>query len=289
MFPCGWWSVFNQALDVFNLRSHGTGHPDRHVVRATPCPEPEVLVFDHRSGSLTGLDLDPVSFTLSHDAMCVGRFEGPDYAPCPHRQRTGAYGMCAECGASLIRHQECIFEPRCEGEVCGEGICTAEHVVYIAYFGPSPKVGMSTASRVDTRVLEQGADAFSILATVPNRYRARRLERTVAETLDVRQGFRSEVLLAMLVEDVDRGSVERAHASLTDRLVTTFGVAPSPLRWIGCALPRLDAVPELVEAPGRHEGGYVGVRGRVLVYDDGALRALKLRDMEGRFLLDVLQ
>lgn len=285
----GFTVVFEPALSMYNLRGPPSGHPDRHVIRVRPHPVPEISVYDHPSGEITILPPDPVDMTLSHDVMCVGRFEGDGYRPCPHRQRVGHLAQCSDCGTTVIPHQECIFEPRCEGEACGEGICTVEHAVYLAFFGPLPKVGMSTAARVAERVAEQGADGYAVAATVPNRLRARRMERAIAGLLGIRQSVRSTTFLGMMTEEVDREAMGTAHGTFAERLTGALGLELSPLRTIRYDLPVLDSVPVEVTAPGRHRGEYVGSKGRFLVYDDGdGPRALRLRAIRGRFLLDVL-
>jgi hypothetical protein len=280
--------VFSQASEIFNMRSHMRGHPERHVVRVATFPEPEISIYDHSTSETAPLRLEPLDIDVSHGSMCVGSFDGGRYSPCPHSQRVGTYSMCSDCGATMIRHLECIFEPKCEGEVCGEGICTAEHAVYIAYYGSAPKVGMSTSGRVLTRVREQGADGYTIVARVPNRYRARRLERTIFDTMDVRQAFRSEGLLPLLTRGVDGAAMSMVHEGLAAELEKELDLVPSPLQTLDYDFAPLDEVPALVGTPGRHRGDYLGAKGRFLLYDDGGPKALRLKDLEGRFLLDVV-
>lgn len=280
--------MFSSASEIFNMRSHSKGHPARHIVKVDAYPEPEIKVYDHSSGLLGTLELDPVDIDVSHGSMCIGRTEFDKYIPCPHSQRVGTYSFCSDCGAPMIRHLECIFEPKCEGEVCGEGICTAEHAVYLAYFGSSAKVGMSTGGRVLTRVREQGADGYSIVARVPNRLRARRLEKTIFATMGIRQGFRSEALLPLLTQGVDHAEMAAVHEVLTSRLADVLGLDPSPLQSLEYDFDPLDERPVLMDTPGRHSGDYLGAKGRFLIYLDDVPRALKLKDLEGRFLLDVV-
>jgi len=270
------------------MRSHSKGHPARHIVRVEVYPVPEISVYDHSTSELSGLSIDPLDIDVSHGSMCVGRFDRGDYSPCPHSQRTGTYSVCSGCGAPMIRHLECIFEPKCEGEVCGEGICTAEHAVYIAYYGSTPKVGMSTSGRVLTRVREQGADGYSIVARVPNRFRARRLEKTIFGTMDVRQAFRSEALLPLLTQAVDHAAMAAEHEALAARLEEVLELTPSPLQTLEYDFEPLDERPVLVSTPGRHAGDYLGAKGRFLIYRDGVPRAMRPKDLEGRFLLDVV-
>jgi len=251
-------------------------------------PKPEISVYDHSTGELVPLDIDPVDIDVSHGSMCVGRFGRGGYAPCPHSQRVGTYSVCSDCGAPMIRHLECIFEPKCEGEVCGEGICTAEHAVYIAYYGSTPKVGMSTSGRVLTRVREQGADGYSIVARVPNRYRARRLEKSIFGSMGVRQAFRSEALLPLLTQGVDHAAMAAEHEALSSRLSDVLELEPTPLQTLEYDFEPIDERPVLVATPGRHSGDYLGAKGRFLIYLDDVPRALKVKDLEGRFLLDVV-
>ena len=278
--------MFSSAIDVFNLRR--VSEIGRQVIRVDVDPELEILIYDHRTGEISPFDYDPVEMVLSNERMCIGRFEDT-YRPCPNRQKVGTYSQCQTCAAPTIPRLECIFEPKCEGELCGHPpFCSREHAIYLAFFDIYPKVGLSSADRVLKRVREQGADGFSIVAVVENRLKARRLEMAISQNIEVKQAYRNDVILDLFTRDVDYQGMEATFNRIAEEIERIFGLQPSPLQTLEYPLEPLDQRPEMVDVPGKHVGEYIGSKGRFLLYTDGTPKAMKVKEMEGRFLLDVL-
>lgn len=117
---------------------------------------------------------------------CAGRWEGGRYVPCG----SDIAPFCERCGGVLP--DPCIT---CRGECTKpERTCTMEHSVYLAVFSPGlVKVGVSRAMRLETRLMEQGADAGLEVARFPDGEAARRRERELAAAYADRVTFDNKV------------------------------------------------------------------------------------------------
>ncbi|UCE92093.1 MAG: DUF2797 domain-containing protein [Methanobacteriota archaeon] len=248
--------------------------------------EPNLTCVD-RDGAVTEMDLGEVDFVISRRRECVGRFDGDRYISCPRRAPVTRFAQCAECAEeTFIPHQECIFEPKCDGELCDVEFCRREHVLYLAFYDTKVKVGMSSSRRLSKRLIEQGADAFSVIGSYPTRRSARTAEKEISSSMRVPQAFRQEALLKSLAREVDVTGIERRHSSLSESLESRFGLKAEPIQWLDrypVELP-LNSVPHLEETPGRHRGEAVGVKGRWLIYRSSRLNALDLSDVPSRFV-----
>lgn len=249
--------------------------------------EPHLSCFDIARRKLCEFDLWDMRFAASRRRVCVGRWSGDEYLPCPKQALVGRLEQCEECaGESLIPFQECLFEPRCDGELCGTDFCRREHAVYLAFYDTRPKLGMSSSRRIDRRLIEQGADAYSVLGRFPTRKKAREAEKEMSSRLRIPQAHRQEELLAALSRPVDVHGIRRRYEAIAEALRSLYGLEPEPLEWldsypIQLPLPR---VPRLVEAWGLHEGEVLGTKGRWIIFESSGLRALNLSDLLGRFL-----
>lgn len=249
--------------------------------------EPMLTCHDVNTGEVSGFDLEEVRFLVSKRRTCVGHFDGDRYIPCPTGAEEPGLAQCPSCASeSIIPFQECLFEPRCEGELCDSPLCRREHVLYLAFYDADVKIGMSSSRRVDRRLVEQGADAYSIIGAFPNRRRARLEEKRISEKLRIPQSYRQERLIQSLARRVDAGGIEARHAGLAESLSQGYGLQAGKLVWLDrypIELP-LAAPPRLQETPGRHKGEFVGIKGKWLVYDDSGLRAVSLPDLPSRYM-----
>jgi len=178
-----------------------------------------------------------------------------------------------------------VFEPRCDGEECGRKFCSQEHAIYLAYHGHITKVGITAAGRLKQRMIEQGADAYSVIARVKGRKAARTMEVAVADELAIRQRVRGIESLAAMSEPILEHEIEASHDELADRL-EVFGHKVSQLRFLDgypIELP-LKRMPGMVKPGGIHRGKAIGVKGKFLIYENGGLKALNLQYLTGRFI-----
>ncbi len=134
---------------------------------------------------LAELDIsEDVSLVLGKRG-CAGRRDGDGYVPCD----SGEAPFCKKCSAPP---DPCVT---CRGECKKpEKTCDTEHSVYLAIFSPGlAKVGVSKTRRLETRLMEQGADMGLEIARFPDGQLARRRERSLAATYPDRATFENKV------------------------------------------------------------------------------------------------
>lgn len=245
------------------------------------------LTYVDKDGTFERVDLSRVDYVISRRRQCVGRYDGDEYMRCPGSVEVTRFVQCADCAEeSFIPHQECIFEPKCDGELCDIEFCRREHMLYIAFYDTKAKIGMSSTKRVRRRLIEQGADAYALIGTYPTRRSARTAEKEISSALRVPQALRYDTLLNGFARKVDEDGIENRYASLSASLESRFSLAPEKIEWLDrypLELP-LDGVPHLAETPGRHKGEPLGVKGRWMIYRSSRLQALNLADVPSRFM-----
>ncbi len=249
--------------------------------------EPALTCHDVQTGGVSEFDLEDVRFLVSNRRTCVGYFDGDAHVQCPKGVEDPRLAQCPDCtGESIVPVQECIFEPRCEGEICNHPFCMREHVLYLAFYDTNVKIGMSSSRRIERRLVEQGADAFSVIGSFPNRKKARDKEKEISSALRIPQWYRQEKLIECLSRPVDAAGIEARHSGLGETLSRSHGLKVGRLVWLDrypIKLP-LPSTPKLQETPGQHKGEFVGIKGKWLVYEDRGLRALSLPDLPSRYL-----
>ena len=248
--------------------------------------EPTLTCVDH-DGNVEEFHLERTDYVISRKRRCVGRFEGDRYLACPSDAEVTRFVQCADCAEeSFIPYQECIFEPKCDGELCDTDFCRREHILYLAFYDTRAKIGMSSTRRVRTRLIEQGADAYALIGAYPTRRSARTAEKEISSALRVPQAFRQDTLLKGLTRTLDAEGIEAKYASLSAALESRFGLRPEAIEWLDdypLDLP-LDEAPQLIDTPGRHKGDLLGLKGRWMIYRTSRLVALNMSDIPSRFL-----
>jgi hypothetical protein len=257
---------------------------------------PHLDLFDLEKQEMESLDLArrlrTVDLVVSEERECVGSFDGPIYVPCPSRSRvSGPFDQCRACAGTWIPVQECLFEPRCAGDLCDSPLCRKAHVVYATFFGDLVKIGMTAGSRLEERAIEQGADAVVRLSLFPNRLAARDAEKDISRRLRAPQRVAGRQVASEIArnpkESELREKYERISASigndyelLGERMLILDGY-PGRDRLAGLQEP-----PELAVVVGSHSGHLLGLKGRYLFYEDMEGRALMLAvsELPSRFL-----
>lgn len=250
--------------------------------------EPSLTCYDSKVEAVSEFDLSRVDFSISRRKTCVGYFndEG-QYVQCPERASVDKYHQCQKCSEEVfLPYQDCLFEPRCEGEICDLDFCRREHVLYVAYYDTRMKIGMSSSRRIARRLIEQGADAYSIIGKMPTRKRAREAEKSISSRLGIPQYVRRGIVLRNLARKVDVAGIEGRFEGLRMTLGEMFQLDLEPLQWLRdypIELP-LAETPRLQESWGRHKGRLVGIKGGIMVYESDGLKALNLADIPARYL-----
>ncbi len=250
--------------------------------------KPHMLCRDVRQDDISEFDLRDVRFAASRRKTCVGYFDDDGtYVKCPNQMAVSRFSQCPDCaGESFIPYQECIFEPKCDGERCDLEFCKREHVLYIAFYDTRMKVGMSSTRRVSKRLIEQGADAYSVIGAFPSRKKARENEKSISAGLKIPQAHRQEQLLRSLASPTDLCGIEARYTKLVETLGSSYNLTPEPLHFLNrypIELP-LPHMPRLEDSWGMHKGDYIGVKGRWLIFESAGIKALNLSDLPSRFI-----
>lgn len=246
--------------------------------------QPLLTVFDLKNGLLKTMEIDEISLLFSESKRCVGYHDQEGYHRCPHQASVSSFPQCRDCASTWIPIQECIYEPRCRGEICDCRLCAAEHVVYIAFLGRLAKIGMTQLHRLKERGIEQGADAIAPLAICGSRKDARETENLLSKKLKIAQKV-------PLVSAVGELSQTQPEEILRGRLEEARGIAAELIDPPDEDFIMLDGYPfspvegdlKPTPSPGLHRGQVIGVKGKFLIYQDLFPKAINLSDTVARF------
>jgi hypothetical protein len=247
---------------------------------------------------------DPVAFPLEGPfrwavegmRTCVGRLEGGSHVPCPRREVVTTDARCLSC--SGLESPECVFEPRCQADpsqcTCVASFKGVEHVVYAAFYGLLPKVGMTQAWRVAHRLREQGADAWFTVQGGLDRPTARTTERAIAALYRIPEHRSHRETLPQLARPVPWDLVVRRADELRERLGARYPVERATHRILDHPVEQpLPGVPRRVACHGLHAGTWMGGKGNNLFYREAPhpnrlavggmpIASLRCRDLLGR-------
>ncbi len=250
--------------------------------------QPHLIAYDEESETLRELPLfGQLSLEISKERRCVGFEDDEGYHPCPHGRKVASFQACRSCSSSFLPDQRCVFEPKCEGDLCDHPeFCVRDHVVYLAFYGMLMKVGMTSERRLRERAIEQGADAVTPIYRCKGRQQARLLEREVSRRFKINQEFRAKSLLGQLSREVPWKKIEAKYRNTLIRLSMWKEPLNLPLsRLEGYPLPNRGIQVQLEAAEGSHAGKIIGVKGKYLIYEaDERLHALDLSDLPSRYL-----
>lgn len=237
--------------------------------------EPVMRLYDAVRDALREMDLWSLALDIGAETYCVGSFTRSGYAPCPSGAPVSTFAQCAECAGPFLPELSCLFEPKCDGSLCRARFCQQEHAVYLVFHGKKAKVGMCAARRVEERAIEQGADAYAVIARVKGRLFARSLERSISCAAGIAQRITWRDVLEALASPVPWDCILERYGLLRERLRELEQKVGALRRLERYPIPpRLAAVPATAQIVGSHVGSTVGIKGKVLVYDNGGLRAL---------------
>jgi hypothetical protein len=252
---------------------------------------PHLVAYNNVDERVMEIDLSRLDMTVSETRSCVGRFE-EEYLPCPQNKIVrGSFDQCDDCAESWIPRQECVFEPKCEGELCDCHFCKRPHLVYAAFYGRKVKIGMTSGSRMAERAIEQGADAIVALVDCENRFRAREMEKDISKFLVLPQRMTRADIVKQLASNITKTELEERYKTIQESLQDRYFLRDDRLQMLD-EYPmhlRLDEIPMETEAHGTHRGKVKGKKGRYLFFedeDDGVVKMLDLSDLPSRHLLD---
>ncbi len=275
--------------DRLLLGSNPESYPQHAVSFGWDGYKPLLEAFDVRNGKVMEIALDEIDWQISEERRCVGRYNPDGYLPCPSKKKVERFDQCESCASVWIGHQECIFEPRCDGTMCDSEICRRRHVVYVAFHGDMIKIGMTSSSRLKERGIEQGADAIAPIVDCSNRMEARAVENQVSHLLKARQTVSKKESLRTILKATDAGLYESRYEGVLAQVSKVVPTKNAPLEV-------LDRYPvtfsdqgrvEVTKLEGRHVGNMVAIKGKFLVYRSKTskeLKALHLSNMPSHFI-----
>lgn len=208
-------------------------------------------------------------------------------------------GFCYPCFRKLAACDSCIMSPEkchyhlgtCREPEWGETHCMVEHVVYLAN-SSGLKVGITRASQVPTRWIDQGAVDAIPMVRVATRYIAGLVEVAckthVADRTNWRAMLKGDVpeldlakerqrMLGLIAADLD--ALRQTHGEDSIRAVDEEGLGLSyPVQiWPEkIKTHNLDKTPEV-------EGVLEGIKGQYLILDTGVINIRKFTGYEVRF------
>lgn len=211
-------------------------------------------------------------------------------------------GFCYPCFRKLAACDSCIMSPEkchfhlgtCREPEWGETHCMVEHVVYLAN-SSGLKVGITRATQVPTRWIDQGAVEAIPMLRVASRYLAGLAEVAckshVADRTNWRAMLKGDVPEVDLVQERERmlgliaddlAALREAHGEDSIRAVDESGLSLSyPVQvWPQkVKTHNLDKTPEV-------EGVLEGIKGQYLILDTGVINIRKYTGYEVRFRVD---
>ena len=195
-------------------------------------------------------------------------------------------GFCFPCFRDAPEASECIIRPELcrahEGEArdmaWAEKHCLVEQIVYLAR-SSAIKVGITRASQMPTRWIDQGATDAIVFARVPNRYTAGLVEVAMKEHLTDRTNWQR-----MLKNEVIDADLVVTKASLIDELDTDLRQFVDADDTVCSIKYPVERYPEKVKSVGfdKHpeiEGRLAGIKCQYLIFDD--TRVLNVRKHNG--------
>lgn len=255
---------------------------------------PTWLIYDHDTSDIRKFEPRPgdqLEIVLSEEKTCVGDFRKETYEPCPYVLTVSRTTQCRWCSKTLIENQDCIFEPRCYGDNCtidtGMGstdICREQHAVYLAFYGPWLKVGLTLGPRLQTRLIEQGADAYSLIRMCPNRKAARDFEKKISRKYKIREMVHPSRVLALMANPLDKDDIHDEYIHQKARFKKELDINIGNIQFLEkYPFQTLRSKPRKRPTGGRHSGKIVAIKGKFLIYEHNGLNALRMNDVAGRF------
>lgn len=196
-------------------------------------------------------------------------------------------GFCYPCLQSAPEAAPCIVHPELCRAHLGEGRDpewerthhATEHAVYLSFTG-DVKVGVTRATQMPTRWIDQGATAALVIARVPYRQLAGLIEVDLKRLFKDKTNWRAMLKEAEPATEALLAARAQAIGALRDDLQEHLlnGEAPVAIRYPVLAYPPKVASVSFEKLP-EVGGVLVGIKGQYLMWEDG--RVLNIRNQSG--------
>jgi len=201
--------------------------------------------------------------------------------------RSFSQGFCYPCFLNAPETSECIFRPElCEAQ---EGIardmdwaeqhCLKDHYVYLA-ISSGDKVGVTRASQIPTRWIDQGAWKAIKLAKTPNRFTAGLIEVALKEHISDKTHWQ-RMLKNLRSENIDLFQRKKEMVSYLSPELQNYEDDDNEIIEINYPV---NEYPQKVKSVGFDKfpeiaGRLWGIKGQYLIFDDG--RVINIRKHNG--------
>ncbi|WP_263141664.1 DUF2797 domain-containing protein [Pseudomonas sp. RIT-PI-AD] len=203
-----------------------------------------------------------------------------------------AQGYCYPCFTSLPQCDICIVSPEkchhewgtCRDPEWGQRFCMSDHIVYLAN-SSGIKVGITRASQIPTRWIDQGARQALPILRVATRQQSGQVEDLLRSQVGDRTNWRAllkgeapELDLAALRDSILGACAEgllalqQRHGLQAIQLLT--GIKPIDIRYPVEAYPSKIVSLDLDKTP-VVEGTLHGIKGQYLILDTGVINIRK--------------
>ncbi len=263
------------------------GHLRKMVVSLGSGPEQPVqyqLPLDEQLAPLNPLIGDKISLRYTGTIHCLycGRKSNKSFNQ----------GYCYPCFKKLARCDQCIVSPEkchyhegtCREPEWADQYCMTDHIVYLAN-SSGVKVGITRASQLPTRWIDQGAVQALPILRVKTRYQSGRVEDVLRQQVSDKTNWRA--MLKGQVEAIDLAAVrdvlfDRCSKGL-EELEQEFGM--QALKLLDDA-EVTDILYPVLEYPDKItscnmdknplvEGTLLGIKGQYLILDSGVINIRK--------------
>jgi len=221
-----------------------------------------------------------LDLALGDRRYCRGTQTQVGWQPCPARNTVTLHRQCSGCASNYSKLMTCILDTQCQPGDCDEVYCSQPHIVYLAITGRLAKVGMTSRARYEKRMMEQGADASTILLHTEDRGGARYWEKKISATTGLPQALKPTQVLATFTTGTILTELE------VERMIDQVADVVGPLEmtrwpWSKQKQITLRSTPQLVSLGGYYKGLIVGVMGHFLIFDHFGPQALDLNQIVG--------
>ena len=187
----------------------------------------------------------------------------------------------AQCDSCIIHPQNCHFDQgSCREPAWGEKYCMQDHIIYLAN-SSGLKVGITRATQVPTRWVDQGATQALAIMRVRSRLQSGTLEVMFKQHVADKTNWREMLKGEAMVLDMQQESVRLLKECETDikELEERFGffaisvlngVEPVSINYPVVQYPdkitsfNFDNEPKI-------EGTLLGIKGQYLIFDNGVI------------------
>lgn len=188
-----------------------------------------------------------------------------------------AQGYCYPCFVSLPQTDQCILHPeKCKAHMgisrdmsWSENNCLTDHYVYLA-LTPGLKVGVTRASQIPTRWIDQGASEAIILARTPNRHMAGTIEVFLKDHLADKTNWR-RMLSGERNDEIDLHQRKEAIINLLPEHLAEFVYMDNKITQLHFPVNKfpLKAKPLNMDKTPLVVGILSGIKGQYLIFESG--------------------